>query len=82
MRVRFSDKNSRKLFFLCLRDSFNNKWKNIYIKHHLSRKTFDKYRSGELCLPETLFQELLRNLEEDKQNKAKNSITLLQELID
>ena len=79
MRVRFYDKNSRKLFFLCLRDIFDNKWKNVYVKYNVPRKTFDKYLSGEICLPEVLFQELLKSLDEDKQNKIKNRIILLQE---
>lgn len=63
MKIRFKDDKTRKLFFDKIKASYSKLWKEIYQVLNVPKSTFERYKSGEFCLPEELFNKLSYTLD-------------------
>ena len=59
------------------RATFNKSWKDIRKELSIPKSTFEKYKSGKLSLPEDLFFNLTKNLDDDIKNKILEDIEML-----
>jgi hypothetical protein len=77
MRIKFVESSIRKAFFFDVKKSINLSWKIIYQSNQITRQTFDRYKSGELSMPQNLFKELLNHIKLEKRKfYIGNTITI------
>ncbi|MBU2639589.1 MAG: hypothetical protein KKG75_02655 [Nanoarchaeota archaeon] len=64
-RIEFKSRKFRNLFFrkVLLSNRFKH-WKECQNKFGISKTTLERYRNGELTLPSTIYENLIRNLED------------------
>ena len=65
-RIGFTDANTRREFFLTVRQSSNSEsWGELAKKLDLGRAFFQQYQYGQFLLPESLFQKMLNLLKKE-----------------
>ncbi|MDO8563696.1 MAG: LAGLIDADG family homing endonuclease [Nanoarchaeota archaeon] len=65
MKIKFKSVEARKLFFDEVHKYYSKSWKEIYLILDYPKSTFERYKSGESCLSEKLFNKLLDLLSVD-----------------
>lgn len=66
MRIKFLDPSERGLFFSEVKQNIKSSWKSLREKFWIPKATFEKYKSGELLIPEKIFLKLLKKIEKPK----------------
>ncbi|MBI2110424.1 hypothetical protein HYT51_01435 [Candidatus Woesearchaeota archaeon] len=63
-RVIFIDDDSRKSFFDEIRYAYKfDSWKSLYCELHIAKSVFEKYKSGKLTIPYSLYSKMASHLE-------------------
>jgi len=77
-RISFIDENSRRLFFDEVYSFYKvSSWKNIYSNLSISRSVFEKYKSGYLTMPYSLYLVLISKFSNGFQQKFLNYVKIL-----
>lgn len=74
MRIKIKGEDIKNLLFNSIKDILNKSWKEIREDYSVSKKCFDDYKSGKILMPEKLFYQLIKNLDNNLKDKIINNI--------
>lgn len=77
MKIRIKSVEARRLLFSEVQKYYSKSWKEIYNILGFPKSTFERYKSGEFCLPQELFNQLSNLLNDNVKNVLINEIETL-----
>ena len=79
-RIYFKIEKCRDLFFQKVLISYNlNNWNELVLKFNIPRSMLSKYRDGSLTIPKKIYEDLIKNLNENDEEYFSNNILFLDE---
>lgn len=77
MKIKFNNPQVRKYFFESIKKKYKRTWKELCLELNIPKYSLDRYKEGQILIPEELFLKLISFLnEEDKRNFLKEIIKL------